>query len=191
MKLPRISRRKFLGTAGAAATFAVPTLRAAASLAATSEVPSTVLVSIAATPILFDPDQALGSSMDILSHDVVEKIYTEPMVKQCLSAGWGPITYRQNTELSIGAWHWNPNGTWERCREPPRIFCRQRGTQGSNPPFLRISSASPRSYSQRRLRARIFAAHRRESRLILEEQSVSCKQVHRRTGLRSPAVGRD
>ena len=50
--------------------------------------------------------------MDILSHDVVEKIYTPEMVKQCLSAAWGPITYRQNTELSIGAWHWNPNGTW-------------------------------------------------------------------------------
>ena len=112
MKLPRISRRKFLGTAGAAATLTVPTLRAAASLAATSEGPSVVHVSIAAAPILFDPDQALGSSMDILSHDVVEKIYTEPMVKQCLSAGWGPITYRQNTELSIGAWHWNPSGTW-------------------------------------------------------------------------------
>jgi hypothetical protein len=112
MKLPRLSRRKFLGTAGAAATLTVPTLRAAASLAATSEGPSVVHVSIAAAPILFDPDQALGSSMDILSHDVVEKIYTEPMVKQCLSAGWGPITYRQNTELSIGAWHWNPSGTW-------------------------------------------------------------------------------
>jgi len=50
--------------------------------------------------------------MDILSHDVVEKIYTPEMVRQCLSAGWGPITYRQNTELSIAAWHWNPNGTW-------------------------------------------------------------------------------
>jgi len=111
MKLS-ISRRKFLGTAGAAATLTVPALRAAASLAAESEVPSTVHVSIAAAPILFDPDQALGSSMDILSHDVVEKIYTEPMVKQCLAAGWGPITYRQNTELSIGAWHWNPNGAW-------------------------------------------------------------------------------
>ncbi len=61
---------------------------------------------------MFDPDLALGSSIDILSHDVVEKIFTEPMVKQCLSAGWGPITYRQNTELSIGAWHWNPNGSW-------------------------------------------------------------------------------
>ena len=78
MKLPRISRRKFLGTAGAAATLTVPTLRAAASLAATSEAPSIVHVSIAAAPILFDPDQALGSSMDILSQDVVEKIYTEP-----------------------------------------------------------------------------------------------------------------
>jgi F5/8 type C domain-containing protein len=73
---------------------------------------ATVRVANSAMPILFDPDKALGSSMDILSHDVVEKIYTEPMVKQCLSAGWGPITYRQNTELSIGAWHWNPNGTW-------------------------------------------------------------------------------
>jgi len=50
--------------------------------------------------------------MDILSHDVVEKIYTEAMVKQCLSAGWGPITYRQYTELSIAAWHWNPDGAW-------------------------------------------------------------------------------
>ena len=34
------------------------------------------------------------------------------MVRQCLSAGWGPITYRQNPELSIAAWHWNPSGTW-------------------------------------------------------------------------------
>ncbi len=73
---------------------------------------ATVRVAASAAPILFDPDQALGSSMDILSHDVVEKIYTPAMVKQCLAAGWGPITYRQNTELSIAAWHWNPNGTW-------------------------------------------------------------------------------
>ena len=112
MKAHRISRRKFLGTAGAAATLSVaPALRAAARLSALTEV-STVRISSSAPPILFDPDQALGSSMDILNHDTVEKIYTEPMVKQCLSAGWGPISYRQNTELSIAAWHWNPNGSW-------------------------------------------------------------------------------
>ena len=50
--------------------------------------------------------------MDLLPHDAVDKVYTEAMVKQCLAAGWGPITYRQNTELSIAAWHWNPNGSW-------------------------------------------------------------------------------
>jgi hypothetical protein len=117
MKTSAISRRTFLGAAGAAATFTIlPTsLRTAAAQSGKSEAISeisTIRIASSATPILFDPDQALGSSMDILSHDVVEKIYTESMVKQCLAAGWGPITYRQNTELSIGAWHWNPNGTW-------------------------------------------------------------------------------
>src|SRR5579864_5248263 len=117
MKTPAISRRKFIGAATAATTFTVfpLPLRVAAHASATPEASSTgstVRISSAAKPILFDPDQALGSSMDILSHDVVKEIYTPEMVKQCLAAGWGPITYRQNTELSIGAWHWNPNGTW-------------------------------------------------------------------------------
>ena len=114
MKNPSISRREFLGTASAAATLTViPTsLRAAASTITPTDTVSTVRITSTTQPILFDPDLALGSSMDILSHDVVEKIYTPEMVKQCLSAGWGPITYRQNTELSIGAWHWNPSGTW-------------------------------------------------------------------------------
>lgn len=116
MKHPRFSRREFLGAASAAATFTVlpSSIRATVhdTAAEGGATVSTVRISYSAKPILFDPDQALGSSMDILSHDVVEKIYTPEMVKQCLSAGWGPITYRQNTELSIGAWHWNPTGSW-------------------------------------------------------------------------------
>jgi hypothetical protein len=60
----------------------------------------------------FDPDQALGSSMDILSTSQMDKVYSEPILKESLSAGWGPITYRQNTELTIAAWHWNGNGKW-------------------------------------------------------------------------------
>ena len=60
----------------------------------------------------FDPDQALGSSMDILPTSQVDKVYSEPILKESLSAGWGPITYRQNTELTIAAWHWNASGTW-------------------------------------------------------------------------------
>src|ERR1700722_10634940 len=62
--------------------------------------------------ILFDPDQALGSSLDILPDKQFERIFSPQVIKESLSAGWGPITYRQNTELSIAAWHWNPDGSW-------------------------------------------------------------------------------
>lgn len=60
----------------------------------------------------FDPDVALGTSIDILPQGIVDKVYTPTILKESLSAGWGPITYRQNTELQGGAWHWNPKGTW-------------------------------------------------------------------------------
>jgi F5/8 type C domain-containing protein/glycosyl hydrolase family 39 (putative alpha-L-iduronidase) len=65
-----------------------------------------------AKAIPFDPDQVLGSSLDILPAKQFEKIFTPEIIKASLSAGWGPITYRQNTELTIAAWHWNPNGSW-------------------------------------------------------------------------------
>ena len=60
----------------------------------------------------FDPDKAMGTSMDILQAREFDAVYSEPIIKAGLSAGWGPITYRQNTELTYSAWHWNPNGNW-------------------------------------------------------------------------------
>lgn len=60
----------------------------------------------------FDPDSALGSSIDVLSHDDIDRAYTPHVLQESLSAGWGPITYRNNSELRMAAWHWNPNGTW-------------------------------------------------------------------------------
>ncbi|HEV2117262.1 MAG TPA: discoidin domain-containing protein [Terriglobales bacterium] len=87
----------------------------------------------------FDPDQALGSSMDILPYGIVDKVYTEPIIKECLSAGWGPITYRQNTELQIAAWHWNHSGTWSDPARQSGYFT------GSSKPteFLRHSYGYP------------------------------------------------
>ncbi len=84
---------------------------------ATNGAPCTVaqIVHVDTTParaLKFDPDQALGSTMDILPASQVETVYSEPIVRESLSAGWGPISYRQNTELTIAAWHWNPKGTW-------------------------------------------------------------------------------
>jgi hypothetical protein len=67
--------------------------------------------------IAFDPDKALGSSMDILPAREFDTVYTDAVIKESLSAGWGPITYRQNTELTIDAWHWNPDGKWSNEKE--------------------------------------------------------------------------
>ena len=60
----------------------------------------------------FDPDQALGSSIDVLSRAAIDHVYTPHILQEALSAGWGPLTYRNNTELRMAAWHWNANGTW-------------------------------------------------------------------------------
>src|SRR6266849_9048361 len=60
----------------------------------------------------FDPDSALGSSIDVLSHDGIDKVYTPHIIQEALSAGWGPITYRNNSELRMAAWHWTEDGTW-------------------------------------------------------------------------------
>ncbi len=72
--------------------------------------------------LAFDPDKAMGSSMDILPAKDFETIYSPAIIKESLSAGWGPITYRQNTELTIGAWHWNPHGTWSESKTQSGYF---------------------------------------------------------------------
>src|ERR1041384_3604995 len=60
----------------------------------------------------FDPDSALGSSIDVLSRNDINRVYSPHIIQEALSAGWGPITYRVNTELRMAAWHWTENGTW-------------------------------------------------------------------------------
>src|SRR5205807_10661788 len=60
----------------------------------------------------FDPDQSLGSSIDVLSRVDIDKVYTPHILQESLSAGWGPISYRNNSELRMAAWHWTENGNW-------------------------------------------------------------------------------
>jgi hypothetical protein len=60
----------------------------------------------------FDPDSALGSSIDVLSRTGIDKVYTPHIIQESLSAGWGPITYRNNSELRMAAWHWTEHGSW-------------------------------------------------------------------------------
>jgi len=114
------SRRTFLGvTAGAAASTMVPHLadaviRPVQNATSPSAVPAVVRIHAAPTQIVnsFDPDEALATSMDIQSRESINKIYTPETVKVCLSAGWGPISYRLHTPETIDYWHWNPKGRW-------------------------------------------------------------------------------
>jgi hypothetical protein len=81
-----------------------------AAAAATAQ---TVTVDVSpARAIAFDPDKAMGTSLDILETKQFDAVFSEPVMKAGLSAGWGPISYRQNTELTYDAWHWNPDGKW-------------------------------------------------------------------------------
>ena len=114
------SRRTFLGvTVGVAASTMVPHLAEAVVLPgqnSTSSPGTVAVIRVQAAPSQvvnsFDPDEALATSMDIQSRESINKIYTPENIKVCLSAGWGPISYRLHTPETIDYWHWNPKGRW-------------------------------------------------------------------------------
>jgi len=89
-------------------------LRAQSAPASAASQGGTVSVDTTPARILnsFEPDKAIGSSIDVLSHDGIDEVYTPENIKQMLSAGYGTISYRNNSELRALAWHWNPIGTW-------------------------------------------------------------------------------
>ena len=60
----------------------------------------------------FSPLRALGTTVDRIPTNTTDIFFEPDQIKQILEAGWGPVTYRQNTELFVEAWHWNPKGTW-------------------------------------------------------------------------------
>ena len=53
----------------------------------------------------FVPTEALGAGIDRINTSATDKLFTDPVMKQVLSAGWQTVSYRQNTELFIEAWH--------------------------------------------------------------------------------------
>jgi hypothetical protein len=60
----------------------------------------------------FVPNQTLGAGIDRIPRTVIDSNFNKATVEKVLEAGWGPVSYRQNTELYTEAWHWNPKGTW-------------------------------------------------------------------------------
>ena len=60
----------------------------------------------------FVPDQTLGAGVDRIAVDAIDKDLQQPNLEKAQESGWQPVTYRQNTELAVEAWHCNPQGTW-------------------------------------------------------------------------------
>ncbi|MGB8472239.1 MAG: discoidin domain-containing protein [Candidatus Sulfotelmatobacter sp.] len=60
----------------------------------------------------FVPKETLGAGVDRIAADAIDKDLLQPTLEKTQASGWQPVTFRQNTELAIEAWHWNPQGTW-------------------------------------------------------------------------------
>src|ERR1700752_1246255 len=74
----------------------------------------TVLVDATPSHVVntFSPLNALGSTVDRVPSNATDMFFRPDQIKQVLSAGWGVISYGQNTDLFVQAWHWNPKGRW-------------------------------------------------------------------------------
>jgi hypothetical protein len=60
----------------------------------------------------FRPLYALGSTVDRVPSNATDVFFRPDQIAQVQEAGWGVISYRQNTDLFVQAWHWNPKGKW-------------------------------------------------------------------------------
>jgi hypothetical protein len=60
----------------------------------------------------FVPSETLGAGVDRIPVEAIDKDLLPDSLQRTLSSGWQPVSFRQNTELAVEAWHWNPKGTW-------------------------------------------------------------------------------
>ena len=88
----------------------------------------------------FRPPHALGGAIDRLRAGTgapggeqtqwtkeavdanTDTLLRDPVLKEILGAGWQAVTYRQNTELMVEAWHWNAAGKWSNAEKKEGYF---------------------------------------------------------------------
>jgi len=100
----------------------------AAFIAATSLINVHVDTNSAHVRNTVSPLRAIGTSVDSESPGYIPALWAPSRVAQEIQAGFGTLSLRLYTELSIQDWHWNPSGTFSQ------------GTQG-----YWTSSATPTS----------------------------------------------
>jgi len=56
----------------------------------------------------FSPPYALGTTVDRVPSNATDTFFSSATIQQILEAGWGVVSYSQNTELFVQAWHGIP-----------------------------------------------------------------------------------
>jgi hypothetical protein len=72
----------------------------------------TITVDVSHSVNHFVPSETLGAGVDRIPVEAIDKDLLPPSLQATLASGWQPVSFRQNTELAVEAWHWNPKGTW-------------------------------------------------------------------------------
>jgi hypothetical protein len=78
----------------------------------------TITVDVSHSTNHFVPSEALGAGVDRISVEAIDKDLLPESLQVTQTSGWQPVSYRQNTDLAIEAWHWNPQGTWSDKSDP-------------------------------------------------------------------------
>ncbi len=60
----------------------------------------------------FVPAHAFGGALDGHEKGEIDLMLSPANIREMLSAGLKPLSYRLRTELAGEAWHWNPHGQW-------------------------------------------------------------------------------
>src|SRR4030081_1296669 len=108
----------------------------------TAAIAQTILVDAAPSHVAntFSPVISFGAAIDRLPTGTPDHLLTDPVLKEILAAGWQTVTYRQNTELMVEAWHWNPQGTWSDTEKQQGYFV---GNAEPTAEMIRHSWAAP------------------------------------------------
>ena len=64
----------------------------------------------------FVGSHAFGAAIDGHEKGEVDQMLSPNNVKEMLTAGLKPVSYRLRTELAVEAWHWNSRGRWSEPR---------------------------------------------------------------------------
>src|SRR5580658_6559752 len=87
-------------------------LFAAVAIAGFNAAAQIVTIDVSHSVNHFVPRETLGAGVDRIPALAIDKDLLPGSLQMTLSSGWQPVSFRQNTELAVEAWHWNPEGKW-------------------------------------------------------------------------------